>query len=117
MRLRYLLPGLLALTTVGTTLAQEQPSQRTQDFSALLRFSVESLPDRASQYHLPKDSPDQLDRVTTESGADTVCYTMRSYLVRREDPQSDVIAFAGYKECQLASKFQLRTTLATAPNP
>ncbi len=117
MKLLYLLTALLGLSAASIALAQEQPSQRAEDFSILPGLNFKSLTDRASQYHLPPNSSNRRDLASSQSAADTVCYTMRSYLVEREDPRSDVTRFAGYKKCLPASKVQLKTTPAAAPNP
>ncbi len=45
--------------------------------------------------------------------ADTVCYTMRSYVVARDSKHSDAVHPAGYSTCQPASKYRLRTTQMT----
>ena|ERR1700691_2721214 len=39
---------------------------------------------------------------------DTTCYSIRSYRLTRDDPQSDSTRLAGYSECQPATRFQVR---------
>jgi hypothetical protein len=42
---------------------------------------------------------------------DTVCYSMRSYRVTRDDPESDSTRLAGYSECQPAARYQVKTAV------
>jgi hypothetical protein len=39
------------------------------------------------------------------------CYTLRTYRVARENPDSDSTRPAGYSTCQRAARFQLRTAV------
>jgi hypothetical protein len=53
--------------------------------------------------HLPEDST-------------KVCYTMRSYIVAREDRDSDSTKLVGYSTCQPSSNYEVRITrLKPAP--
>ncbi len=54
---------------------------------------------------LPSDS--------TLAPNDTVCYSMRSYRVTRDDPGSDSTRLAGYSECQPAARFQVKTAVGS----
>jgi hypothetical protein len=45
----------------------------------------------------------------TENYSDSVCATMRTYVVARENPLSDTTHVIGYARCQPAWKFRLRT--------
>jgi len=42
---------------------------------------------------------------------DGVCYTMRSYIVARENRVSDSTTLVGYSTCQPSSKYELRITV------
>jgi hypothetical protein len=46
-------------------------------------------------------------RITSEP--EPICYTMRTYFVEREDPQSDVTWVVGSSSCQWSSKFSLKS--------
>ena len=37
------------------------------------------------------------------------CYAMRSYRIKRDNPDSDVTSFAGYSTCQAATEFQAKS--------
>jgi hypothetical protein len=39
---------------------------------------------------------------------DATCYSIRSYRVTRDDPQSDMTRPAGYSTCQPSTKFQVK---------
>jgi hypothetical protein len=53
--------------------------------------------------HLPED-------------ATKVCYTMRSYIVAREDRDSDSTRLVGYSTCQPSSNYEMRIT-GSKPDP
>ena len=63
-----------------------------------------SLPE--GSLHLRSDKK----RLVLESNE--TCYTMRSYVVEREDPASDAVRPKGYSTCQPSSKFDLRNAVA-----
>jgi len=46
---------------------------------------------------------------------DTLCYTMRSFKVARDDPQSDSTHAAGYSTCQPAARFHVHTIEGVLP--
>jgi hypothetical protein len=56
-----------------------------------------------SSVHLPED-------------ATKVCYMMRSYIVAREDRDSDSTRLVGYSTCQPSLNYELRTT-GSKPDP
>jgi hypothetical protein len=41
----------------------------------------------------------------------SVCYSIRSYRVTRDDPASDSTRLAGYSECQTAARFQVKAAV------
>ncbi|HTW57209.1 MAG TPA: hypothetical protein VMD99_03650 [Terriglobales bacterium] len=43
---------------------------------------------------------------------DGICYTIRSYVVARDSKDSDSVHLVSYSTCQMASRYQLRTTQA-----
>jgi hypothetical protein len=57
----------------------------------------------SQQCVLPSDS--------TPVQNDTVCYSMRSYRVTRDDPGSDSTKLVGYSECQPAARYQVKTAV------
>lgn len=46
--------------------------------------------------------------------SDSICYSMRSYRVKRDDPRSDATTPAGYSTCQSATQFQVKS-IKTSP--
>jgi hypothetical protein len=52
-----------------------------------------------------------LGSVHIEEDRDNVCYTMRSYIVARENRNSDSTKLVGYSTCQTSSKYELRITV------
>jgi hypothetical protein len=45
-----------------------------------------------------------------QSGDDILCYKIRSYVVARDNKDSDSVHPVGYSTCQPASRYRLRTT-------
>ena len=45
------------------------------------------------------------------------CYSIRTYRVTRDDPQSDTTTPAGYSECEAASSFHLKAAVDSAGKP
>jgi hypothetical protein len=43
---------------------------------------------------------------------DATCFSMRTYMVEREDPGSDTVTPKGYSTCQPSSSFDLRDAIA-----
>jgi hypothetical protein len=41
---------------------------------------------------------------------DVTCYTMQSYLVKRQSADSDVVEPSGYSTCRRASRYSVKTT-------
>jgi hypothetical protein len=52
-----------------------------------------------------------LGSIHIEDDRDKVCYTMRSYVVEREDRDSDSTKLVGYSTCQPSSRYELRITV------
>ncbi len=47
---------------------------------------------------------------------DTVCYTIRSYVVARDSKDSDSVHPVGYSTCQPSNRYRLRTTESKKPS-
>jgi hypothetical protein len=47
-------------------------------------------------------------RVDSERDGDVTCYTIESYLVKRQNRDSDVVQPAGHSTCQRASRYGVR---------
>lgn len=70
-----------------------------------------TLPDPASRLHRDDKAK---KRVLTP---DETCFTMRSYVVEREDPESDAVRPKAYSTCQPSSRYDLRDAVAPLPEP
>jgi hypothetical protein len=92
--------------------------------------AAQSSPDKSSGSHLRTLPPETLQQETLQQDNDSVasqkfdsptphiltlqqdektCYTLRTYRVARETPDSDSTRPAGYSTCQRATRFQLKT--------
>jgi hypothetical protein len=119
--------ALLLITTLLVTtlpvLAQDKPATSTE------HGSVRTVDPPKIDESTPKESwnifandirPESEPRVghlvssDTQLVADSLCYTIRSYVVARDSKHSDAVHPAGYSTCQPASKYRLRTTQMTS---
>jgi hypothetical protein len=62
------------------------------------------------QHALAHSLPPKVEVVRPDAD---VCYTMRTYIMVREDRDSDVTRRDGYVTCQPAWKFEVRTAVGT----
>lgn len=105
MRIVNLLALFLCLATVCDASESPKPaSTKTNDgqfalWNGILPTDGSGLPDANATL-----------KITTDRGRDEVCYKMRSYLVRRESPDSDMVRPVGYTTCLPATRVQMRTS-------
>ena len=65
---------------------------------------------------LLEPSPSQQDRSLAEPfrpEATSVCFYIRTYRVKRDDPQSDITTPAGYSECQSNTRLELQDAVVS----
>ncbi len=70
-----------------------------------------SVPDQAQNARLP------LRRTLNLPENDRVCLKLRTYVVRRVDPVSDVTRLHSYSTCQPAWKFETRSAVQHESSP
>ncbi len=112
-----LLPfSLLIAVAVSPVAAQSAPEK-----APLASLSADSVPlstrtgehsPRLNQFGVPRVwlvNPDGQEQ------GDTLCYTMRSFKVARDNPQSDSTHAAGYSTCQPAARFHVHTIEGVLP--
>ena len=111
------------LLCTACAFSQEQPSSGTRpNRTAELDKSVATTladPYKVDQFSIDPSGRafsrgSQIDPMTVRSygqpGDDTVCLKIRSYVVARDDKDSDSVHLVGYSTCQPASRYRLRTT-------
>ena len=113
----YLLTAVL-LISAAPALAQEQtintpdtnriPEQ--QPFVQVVPQKPEAFPPRSGAFWADFEKPPGFVSSDLRALDDTVCYSMRSYVVARDRKHSDSVHHVGYSTCQPASKYRLRTT-------
>ena len=138
MRLFLPLPLLLVLVPVSLA-AQTEPlnkpgaaadslntnSSPTPDFlsstlkagsnvSGADRIHVEEFRPRYDHFVLPPVLRFNSDGLSTNN---TVCFTMRTYKVARDDAQSDSVHPVGYTTCQPSTRFQMHTIELRTTDP
>ena len=87
--------------------ASDQPRQATSS-----RFdSVSGIvhPDELGQALKDPAVRERLRREVADDG-DVTCYTMQSYLVKRQSRHSDAVDAVGYSTCLAASKYGVKST-------
>jgi hypothetical protein len=112
---RLLIFLVLAITLPG--MAADEPQSSTS--STTLDVSTNPVPDAQSFAAVTGGVKSELSRRgngPTENFNDAICATMRTYVMARERPGSDVTRVVGYSRCQPAWKFQLRTADEKVPD-
>ena len=117
------IPGLVALLFGMASLGAAPVSDQSQAASGSVATSVkaDSLTSAAEAMPIGKFRPANerphnfdlrnLGSIHIEEKRDSVCYTMRSYIVARENRNSDSTKLVGYSTCQPSSKYELRITV------
>jgi hypothetical protein len=117
------IPGLVALLFGLASLGAAPTSDHSQSASGSVATSVkaDSLNSAAEAMPIDKFRPANerphnfdlrtLGSIHIEEKRDSVCYTMRSYIVARENRDSDSTKLVGYSICQPSSKYELRITV------
>jgi hypothetical protein len=115
---RLLLLSLLVPICIAPVAAQSSPEKIPASTQPKLDGLVAPPELRAHVLPLPanvrariRDIQPQLPFASTLAGNDTVCLSIRSYRVTRDDPKSDSTRLAGYSECQPAARFQVKTAV------
>jgi hypothetical protein len=109
MRIACLLTLMLAMALVAVA---EDSSQKQSEASVQPIPVATAAPAWQDAVALSGRSKSELSRKgwgPTEDFNDSVCATMRTYVVARERPGSDATRVVRYARCQPAWKFQLRT--------
>ena len=78
--------------------------QDTQSGIRVDQFQLSPHPDGVYLWHIPPEP--ELRRSTLTS--DATCYSLRTYRVTRDDPESDSTRLAGYTTCQPAAGFRVK---------
>ncbi|HXM23982.1 MAG TPA: hypothetical protein VN948_22185 [Terriglobales bacterium] len=95
----FLLCGLVSVCAASDPLRQSSsPPAAANSFDSDL-FNGSSASDRADRDHR---------RFDPARDGDLTCYTIESYLVKRQSPNSDVTEPAGHSTCQRASKYSVK---------
>jgi hypothetical protein len=132
---RLLASSLLILVCVAPVLAQspqdnipgsffsEPPGALPPDAQANLRLDPIQRPIEINRLQSPYSKPDavRLDEhdwtfkpwpqphARALNQDDATCYSIRSYRVKRDDPESDSTRLVGYSTCQPSNRFQVKT--------
>jgi len=106
-----LLALALAISGCAAAAAQSSPSTNSapQPMQALSLHYAEAETLRAGELEFAFPSGSRT-HVANRGQNDRTCYSIRSYRVTRDHPESDSTRPAGYSTCQPASRFQVRET-------
>jgi len=121
---RLLLPSLLISLSMVAVVAAQSPSDKSADSSQLAPTSLRTPLDSSTSDRDLTPFPFTLSPSTKFGGEHTLtlhiltleqdektCYTLRTYRVARETPDSDTTRPAGYSTCQRSTRFQLKTAV------
>jgi hypothetical protein len=93
----------------------DQPRQSSSPQAAVASFNSDLFDDasgivRPDFSGLAASDREDRDRRRFDPARDAhlTCYTMQSYLVKRQSPDSDVVAPAGHSTCQRASRYGVK---------
>jgi hypothetical protein len=119
--IHLLLVLAFVLISTAAASASDQPAQASDPVSLLTTPKVLSsgLNLRVDLYRLPSNLPTweikQRGRriIARDPERDSTCYTMRSYLVVRDEPGSDATHSAGYTTCLRGSQFDVKDAVLT----
>lgn len=111
MRILSVVTFLALATALPATAAEADQSATSVTLSPNLAFDFGHLRDERSASPPFNSQPVRGGRRSgpTENYNDSVCATMRSYVVARARPDSDATRVVRYSRCQPAWKFQIRT--------
>jgi hypothetical protein len=118
MRMARLLTFLLLIAAcTATASAQSSPARAGSPLQPKATWSGDSA--RRDKLDLLSDQPalddglPQLsnERIPTHETSDMTCYSMRSYRVVRDNPQSDSTRPAGYSTCQPSTRFNVKNAV------
>jgi hypothetical protein len=88
------------------------PGDGSNEDGSKTAFSIDSL--SADSLKMPLPPP----AATVDSAdSDNACYAIRSYVVARDDKDSDSTHLVHYSTCQPASRYRLRTADARVESP
>jgi len=104
MRISFLLAALLC-GLVSLCVASDQPRQVSSSRSDSVYGIVH--PDDLDQTSRDPAVRERLRRDAAEDD-DVTCYTVQSYRVKRQSPDSDAVDAVGYSTCQRASKYGVK---------
>ena len=115
MRVPGLLGGSLLLASVLCA-ASDQPGspEFNSDVVPARQMEFTSVP-QAERGAVPRNRARLRRKLMAQENS--VCYTMRTYIMVRENGDSDVTRRDGYVSCQPAWKFEVRSAVAVPEEP
>ena len=104
------LPALLVVTIVllsAFSFAQDEGLILSEPYYSDSNQTVEqAIPQPADAWRVPLYRAERFD------SADTACLKLRTYIMKRESPYSDVTRRVKHVTCQPAWKFEIRSAVA-----
>ena len=118
MRLLGILPALLfGLASLGAAPASDSTAEANpvSNFHPAIErhhFDLRTFYPAIERHHFDLHNlGSNLGSIHIKEERDNVCYTMRSYIVARENRDSDSTKLVGYSTCQPSSKYELKITV------
>jgi len=110
--LRFLSAFLLLCS--GVAVAQQKPDPeeaQPKQFTLFPERPTVVFPESQALTSFRPNLPVQFAAVPKNLPADSLCYSIRSYVVARDSKHSDSVHPVGYTTCVPASRYRLRTTM------
>jgi hypothetical protein len=100
---RLLAAVLIAIFSFSVALAEEQ--KRPIESS-----SIVVMPESSSKASSGTSADISTFLKDKNSNFDSTCYTMRTYMLKKDAPGSDSVHPVGYTTCQPASRYEMKVT-------
>ena len=99
-----------AVLSFGLAFAEDQPSQagKTTVTSTKSEALSATVPAREQSYRFLLSKPKQTPVLSPD--LQSTCFTLRTYVVRRDGPELDSVHPVGYTSCQPAPRFEVKIT-------
>jgi hypothetical protein len=121
MRIFGLLVLLCALVSVGGAVERPRQSASSQAAAASFNSDLDNAFGivRSDSSGLVADDREDWDhrRFDPARDGELTCYTIESYRVKRQSPDSDVVEPAGHSTCQRASKYSVKAAVEPGKAP
>jgi|SRR5882724_7790974 len=102
---------LIAVSSVGVATAEDQLSQTEHSSATVVTHNSSSIvtspADSSATYSFPRSGKRMQ---ILNPNVDATCFTMRTYVVQRDDRDSDTVHPVSYSTCQPSPRYEVKVT-------